>query len=120
MSGSKRQRNALQALTANGLHTGSVVYLDRNLKWSTAYANALITTNAELIERMQTVGARDEAANLVVDAYFIDVDPETVLPVHYRERFRVNGPSYNPEYLPMQKVGKRAAQKSLESNYVSV
>jgi len=44
---------------------------------------------------MQAKGDADANDNLVVGVYFIDIDPESGLPVRYREKFRVKGPSYD-------------------------
>jgi len=48
-----------------------------------------------LIDRMQLKAQTDEAKNLVVGTYFIDVEADTGLPARYREKFRVKGPSYD-------------------------
>ena len=47
------------------------------------------------MEKMKAKGDIDENANLVVGVYFIDIEPESGLPVRYREKFRVKGPSYD-------------------------
>ena len=44
---------------------------------------------------MGEVADRDVAANIVVGTYYIDIEPDTGLPVRYREKFRVKGPSYD-------------------------
>jgi hypothetical protein len=96
MSNLKHKGKGPQTLTANGLRTGPVVYLDAQFQWTTSFAEALVTENPEIIERMRQAGDSAENANLVVGVYFIDVSAETGLPVRYRERFRANGPSYDP------------------------
>jgi len=45
---------------------------------------------------MKSVASRDDKNNLVVDVYMIDVDAQSRLPVRYRERVRMQGPSYDP------------------------
>ena len=80
-------------MTANELREGYSVWLTESHVWSTDYSEALLTEDADLIEKMQAIADRDMEANEVVAAYFIDIDPETKLPARYRERFRVTGPT---------------------------
>ncbi len=96
MSTLKHKGKGPQALTAHGLRAGPVVYLTKDYVWSTFYADALITEDKAIIEKMGDAGDRDDEANLIVGPYFIDVDPETGLPARYREKFRMNGPSFDP------------------------
>lgn len=96
MSTLKHKGKGPQAMTANGLTTGPVVYLNKDLEWSTAFSDALITEDVAEIEKMGLAGDAAEAENIVVGAYFIDVEADTGLPARYREKFRANGPSYDP------------------------
>ena len=96
MSTLKHKGKGPQALTANGLRTGPVVYLTPDMVWSTFYDDALITEDKDLIEKMGDIGDRDEDQNLIVGPYFIDIDPDSGLPARYREKFRMNGPSFDP------------------------
>lgn len=96
MSTLKHKGKGPQAMTANGLRKGPVVYLTVDMSWSTAYADALITEDAGLIEKMGEAGARDEDQNYIVGPYFIDIDADSGLPARYREKFRMNGPSFDP------------------------
>ncbi|GEM_PF-151786 len=96
MSTLKHKGKGPQALTANGLRKGPVVYLTPDYVWSTDYADALITEDAAAIEKMGETGDRDEDANLIVGPYFIDVEADSGLPARYREKFRMNGPSFDP------------------------
>jgi len=91
----KHKGKGPQALTANELRDGLVVWLTPDFTWSTKFDDVLLSEDEIIIEKMQTVGDRDSEANKVVGVYFIDVDPETKMPVRYRERFRVKGPSYD-------------------------
>jgi len=95
MSTLKHKGKGPQAITANELRDGLNVWLDADLNWTRDYANALRTEDVDLIDRMQLRAETDEAENIVVGVYFIDIEPETGLPVRYREKFRVNGPSYD-------------------------
>ena len=95
MSTLKHKGKGPQSMTANELRDGYNVWLDENLDWTRDYAKALRTEDQDLIDRMQLKAETDEGKNLVVGTYFIDVEPDTGLPARYREKFRVNGPSYD-------------------------
>lgn len=96
MSTLKHKGKGQQALTANGLVQGPVVYLTREFVWSTVFGDALITEDTAIMAKMNEAGERDNAANLVVDPYFIDIESGSGLPARYREKFRMNGPSFDP------------------------
>ena len=91
----KHKGKGLQALTANHLREGFVVWLTEKMEWSQDYTQALLSEETTVIEKMRAQGERDDADNLVTGVYFIDIEEETGQPVRYRERFRVNGPSYD-------------------------
>ena len=95
MSTLKHKGKGPQAMTANELRDGFSVWLDENLDWSRDYTKALRTESQDLIDRMQLKAETDETKNFVVGTYFIDVEPDTGQPSRYREKFRVNGPSYD-------------------------
>ena len=89
----KHKGKGPQAMTANELREGFSVWLTEDMIWSTNYEEALRTEDTDLIAKMQDVADRGMEANEVVGAYFIDTEPESGLPVRYREKFRVTGPS---------------------------
>ena len=93
----KHKGKGPQALTANELREGFVVWLTKDFEWSLDFKDALLTEDADLIEKMRVFGAEQENDNIIVGVYFIDVDPESGLPMRYREKFRVSGPTYDPE-----------------------
>ena len=95
MSTLKHKGKGPQSMTANELQDGFSVWLDSSLNWTRIYDDALRTEDEDLIEKMQAKAEADELANIVVGTYFIDVEPDTGLPVRYREKFRVKGPSYD-------------------------
>jgi len=95
MSTLKHKGKGPQTLTANELREGFSVWLTSDFEWSRDFTEALQTEDETLIEKMQAKGEADSDENLVVGAYFIDIEPETKLPVRYREKFRVKGPSYD-------------------------
>ncbi len=98
MSTLKHKGKGPQSLTANLLREGLNVWLTPEFEWSHDFNEALLSEDSDIIEKMQAIGGRDSDANLVVGVYFIDVDIETGLPARYRERFRVNGPSYDTAF----------------------
>jgi len=92
------QPSTLQAVTANHLLDGDVVYLTAALGWSRDLAEAAITDTAEEAGRLLAAAEGQEAE--VVGPYLIDLArdakgrPE---PLHYRERIRTRGPSNRPD-----------------------
>lgn len=95
MSTAKHKGKGPQSLTANELRGGASVWLNAELEWSRDFGDALTTEDDALIEKMRVKGEADSNDNLVVGVYFIDIEPESGLPVRYREKFRVKGPSYD-------------------------
>jgi len=95
MSTLKHKGKGPQSLTANLLRGGYSVWLTEDFGWSQDFADALKTEDTDLMERMQAIGNRDVDANEIVGLYFIDIEPDSGLPVRYREKFRVRGPSYD-------------------------
>jgi len=91
----KHKGKGPQAVTANELRGGLNVWMTKDFAWSHDYADVFLTEDADVIEKMQAAADKDSEANLIVAAYFIDVEPDTGLPVRYREKFRVKGPSYD-------------------------
>lgn len=101
----KHKGKGPQSLTANELREGMNVWLTPEFEWSRDYAQALQTEDEAVMEKMQAKGEADEKENFIVGVYFIDVEPDTGLPVRYREKFRVKGPSYDTaDELGLQKV----------------
>lgn len=93
MSTLKHKGKGPQALTANELREGLNVWMTAEMTWSRDFAQALKTEDVDLIEKMQEAGDVSAEANDVVGVYFIDIEPDTGLPVRYREKFRMRGPS---------------------------
>jgi len=104
MSTLKHKGKGPQSLTANTLRDGLNVWLTPEFEWSMDYQEALQTEDKAVIEKMNEIGERDALANLVVGVYFIDVEPDSGLPVRYREKFRVKGPSYDTADLVPLKI----------------
>ncbi len=93
MSTLKHKGKGPQSLTANELREGLNVWMTEDLTWSRDFKDAMTTEDPDVMERMKHRGDTDEADNLVVGVYFIDIEPETGLPARYREKFRAKGPS---------------------------
>lgn len=92
------KESPFQAVTANHLLDGDVVYLTAALGWSRELADAAMADTQEEADRLLAAAAGQEGE--VVGPYLIDVArdadgrPE---PLHYRERIRTRGPSNRPD-----------------------
>ncbi len=82
-------------LTANRLQDGIVVYLTADGRWADSIEMAVVACSAEEARALQEQGARDSAANLVVEPYLAEVAEAggRRVPARMRERVRVEGPS---------------------------
>jgi hypothetical protein len=91
-------------LLANDLLDGEVVFY-AGAGWSRDPAEALVARDETAAAALEAEAARALAANEVVDAYLVDVtvrDDGLPVPNHFRERFKVKGPSIRPD------LGKQA------------
>ncbi len=92
-------------LVANDLLDGDVV-VRAATGWSRDPSQAAIAEDAEAAASLESQARAALARNEVVDAYLIDVTLRAdgvPVPNHFRERFKVNGPSIRPD------LGKQAA-----------
>ena len=92
-------------LLANDLLDGDVVFSNGE-GWSRDPADALIARDDVTADRLEAHAKAAFDAQLVVDAYLVDVsvDAEGIpTPRHFRERFKTMGPSNRPD------LGKQAA-----------
>jgi hypothetical protein len=82
-------------LTANRLHDGIVVFLAADGRWVESITAAAVARSPDDVRALQEQGARDAAANLVVEPYLAEVAEAggRLLPSRMRERVRVEGPS---------------------------
>ncbi|MGV2978664.1 DUF2849 domain-containing protein [Camelimonas sp. ID_303_24] len=88
--------HALQVVTANALRSGSVVFRTAQGDWSLDIADAAIAETAEAGEILLAAAAQDVAADMVVEAYLVDVErlAEGPRPLLLRERIRaLRGPT---------------------------
>jgi hypothetical protein len=92
-------------LLANDLLDGDVVFFAHG-GWTRDPALAEIARDDAAAAELERAAAAALAANTVVDAYLVDVTldaGERATPNHFRERFKVLGPSIRPD------LGKQAA-----------
>ena len=101
-----RKNAALQAVTANRLIDGVVVYLSSSGKWSESLADAAFgdeKTAQALLAQSEASAAKQE----VVEPYLFEVtaDGSTPRPVSQREHIRAKGPTVRLD------LGKQAEGK---------
>lgn len=91
-------------LLANHLLDGDVVFFT-GTHWDKDPRRALVAHDAALAASLATEAAAAFARQEVVDAYLVDVTVDAAglpVPNHFRERFKVRGPSNRPD------LGKQA------------
>ena len=103
----------ISVLSANRLGDGIVVFLDFEGAWSETIAEAVIARSPDEIRALQDRGTYDAAHNLVVEPYLVEVRETArgLVPIRYRERVRVTGPSvldYVPGYVEPAAVVRQA------------
>jgi len=94
-----------QALTANRLGDGEVVFLTRAGEWSLSVDDAALAIEPDAAKALEARGREAEAANTVTGAYLFDAERRDgrVRALHIRERIRTLGPTVR------QDLGKQAA-----------
>jgi hypothetical protein len=91
-------------LFASDLALGDVVFLGAD-GWVRDHRRAKIAYDNEEAAKLEAFGKAEIANNRVVDAYLVDVEVSESgepTPLHFRERFRVSGPSVRRD------IGKQA------------
>jgi Protein of unknown function (DUF2849) len=85
----------ISVLTANRLGDGIVVFLDFEGAWSEGLAEAVVARSPDEVRALQDRGTYDAEHNLVVEPYLVEVGETAggLVPIRYRERVRVAGPS---------------------------
>lgn len=102
-------------VSANDLMDGDVVYLSTLNTWSRLITEAAIAQDQAAADALLADGEKRQ--DLIVGAYLLDVaigSDGTPSPTHFREKYRLNGPSI--DYLAPQKqslVDPASAQHSL-------
>jgi hypothetical protein len=85
----------LQAVTANRLSDGQVVYLTARGSWSQWLSECRVADSAAEGEAMLAVGQKAVAGRVVIDPYLfaVAVDDGALRPLSQRETIRARGPS---------------------------
>ncbi len=84
-----------QALTANRLTDGRVVFRTNAGGWTLAVREAALATDQAAADAALAAGKADEAAQVIVDPYLIDIDLSGAepRPARLREAIRAFGPT---------------------------
>jgi len=112
MSAKSRHKNAgLQAVTANRLRQGDVVYLTDSGRWSSQLNEARVSADPAEIEALLAKAQADVAGRLVVAPYaFQVIEVDGVLqPISAREIIRAAGPTVRADYRDSGLRQSRAA-----------
>jgi hypothetical protein len=85
----------LQAITANRLRDGQVVYLREDDSWGERLQDCIVADSDDLAKTLLELAARAVRHHVVVDAYLFAVTVEngTIRPLSRREEIRAAGPS---------------------------
>lgn len=103
-------------LLANHLLDGDVVFRTAE-GWSRNPAEALVARDDATATRLEAAGKAAFAAQEVVDAYLVDVEisPDGVpVPRHFRERFKVLGPSTRLDLGKQAEFGTHAPSATVK------
>jgi sulfite reductase (NADPH) hemoprotein beta-component len=111
-------------ITANRLTDGVVVFQTAESAWSEDFNRAAMRADAQATAEALALARKDEASNLVVDAYAVAVEERNghFAPKALREAIRAAGPT-NRRDLGKQAAGlaPRAAPKAAtEADHVSL
>jgi hypothetical protein len=101
---SAKRGAALQAMTANRLVDGIVVFLAEDGSWSERAQDCRIARTADEAAALTAVAEAAATAGVVVGPYLMEVvvTPQGAVPAKLRERIRALGPSVRVD------VGKQA------------
>jgi hypothetical protein len=104
-----------QALTANRLRDGEVVFLTLAGTWSENIDEAALALEKEAAAGLEAQGAKAVAATLVTGAYLFDAERKDghVRALHIRERIRTLGPTVRLD-LGKQAEGTAGAFAALD------
>lgn len=89
-----------QVLTGNLLSDGMVVFLGADGSWRNDIKTAQLAKSPEDAATLEAEGTEASSANLIVDPYLVEIEEtdDGPLPVEFRERRRIAGPSVNLEF----------------------
>src|SRR5262245_11549088 len=88
-----------QALTANRLRDGAVVFLTASGTWSRYVNDSAIARTADEAASLLAIGNRAAAVQIVVEPYLFEIVAEggAIRPVSTRESIRALGPTVEEE-----------------------
>lgn len=89
-----------QVLTGNLLGDGMVVFLGPDGSWRNDINTAQIARSVEDAATLETEGIAAVRASVLVDPYLVEVEEteQGLVPIEFRERRRIAGPSVNLEF----------------------
>ena len=89
-----------QVVTASRLFDGTVVFLGRDRAWVERLDEAALYDGRDAIAAALGEAKLDEAGNVVVDIYAIDVSTSAggIVPTKLREAIRARGPTVHPDF----------------------
>ena len=92
-----------QALTANRLRDGAVVFLTASGTWSRHINDSIIARTGDEAAALQAIGAQAAADRIVVEPYLFEITAEggAIRPLSTRETIRAFGPSVE-EQRPLE------------------
>ncbi len=95
-----------QAMTANRLDDGAVVYLDPRGCWIESLSQAAVAEDAEACQALETEAARAQKSQLIVGPYLFAValDPDGPRPLGQREIIRAAGPTVGTDFAANSNV----------------
>ncbi len=104
-----------QVVSANDLYDGAVVYLTADGGWSRLIGEAAIARSPD---DAQALLARADQPARIVGPYLVAVtgDAPEPSPLHYRERFRITGPSIRAEFRGEPRPIQAPASPSLNGD----
>lgn len=96
-------------LLANDLLDGDVVFRTSS-GWSRDPREALVAEDEASAERLEAEARAAFERKEVVDAYLVDISRDAQglpVPNHFRERFKIKGPSHRPDLGKQAEFGVR-------------
>ena len=87
-------------LTANDLRSGQVVFLSTSAHWTQYLSMATVTSDENMMKMMESKGQEAVDAQQIVAPFLVEVElvNDEPVPVRYRERLRVYGPSVRADF----------------------
>jgi len=91
---------SMKILTANGLHSGGVVFATGDGKWSAFITQAQLSSDSETEEALLAMAKQSVETQTIVEPFLIEIDVINGMPVpkRYREQLRVSGPSVRSDF----------------------